>query len=240
MDLKELESCRVCPRECRADRLAGETGICGVAGKDVYIARAALHFWEEPCISGKNGSGTVFFSGCSLHCIYCQNGQISGGIAGRAVSVTELAEIFLTLQDEGAENINLVTPTHYAVQIREALLLAKEKGLRIPVVYNTGGYERTETLKKLAGLIDIYLTDYKYADGALADRFSNAPDYPETAMRALHEMVRQQPECLLDERGMMKKGVIVRHLLLPGHVKNAKETIQRLYEAFGDRIYFAS
>lgn len=239
MDLSELECCRICPRECRADRLHGKRGVCGVTGADVMIARAALHFWEEPCISGERGSGTVFFSGCSLHCVYCQNAEISRGAAGKTVSIQALSEVFLKLQEEGAENINLVTPTHYAVQIREALLSAKKAGLALPVVYNTGGYERAETLRALEDLVDIYLTDYKYASPETAGRYSAAPDYPEKAMGAIREMVRQQPECVFDARGMMKRGVIVRHLLLPGHVREAKAAVKALYDAFGDRIYIS-
>lgn len=236
MDMDLLRSCRICPRTCGADRLGGKAGACNVTGPDVYIARAALHFWEEPCISGEKGSGTVFFSGCSLHCVYCQNAAISHGNAGKAVTVSELADTSLRLQEDGAENINLVTPTHYAVQISLALSEAKTRGLHVPVVWNTGGYERAETLLELQGLVDVWLTDYKYTDPETSARYSGAPDYPETAFSAIREMVRQQPECVFDERGMLVRGVIVRHLVLPGHVREAKAAVTRLYEAFGEKI----
>ena len=239
LNLEHLASCRLCPRSCGADRLHGKTGVCGVSGTDVYIARAALHFWEELCISGERGSGTVFFAGCSLHCIYCQNGEISGGTVGKPMGREELSETFLRLQAEGAENINLVTPTHYAVQICEALILAKERGLNVPVVYNTSGYESAEILQELTGLVDIYLTDFKYTDPDLAARYSHAPDYPLIAREALDEMVRQQSECIFDTHGMMTRGTIVRHLVLPGHVRQAGEVIRYLHETYDDRIYIS-
>lgn len=234
----ESKACFCCPRKCGALREEGKSGICGV-GKTLKIARAALHFYEEPCISGKNGSGAVFFSGCSLHCIYCQNIEISTGRAGKEISVSRLSEIFLELQEKGAHNINLVTPTHYAYEIIEALKQARKDGLALPVVYNTGGYELVETLGLLEGLVDIYLPDYKYADPALAKAFSNAEDYPETALSAIGEMLRQTGPCVFSEDGMLKKGVIVRQLLLPGHVRNSKDAVRKLYEAFGDAIWFS-
>ena len=203
------------------------------------LARAALHFYEEPCISGTRGSGAVFFSGCSLHCIYCQNQEISTGRVGTVISKERLIEIFFELEEAGAHNINLVTPTHYTDVLSETLSKAKARGLSIPFVYNCGGYESVESLKKLDGLVDIYLTDYKYADSVLAAAFSNAPDYPETAFLAIQEMVRQTGPCVFDEAGMLKRGVIVRELLLPGHVRNSKDAVRTIYEAFGDRIFFS-
>ena len=231
----DLSSCTLCPRNCKVDRKLNK-GICAVSGEAVLISRAALHFWEEPCISGTRGSGTVFFVGCNLHCIYCQNREISSGQGGKALTTEQLASVFLDLQGKKAHNINLVTPTHYADHIREALLLAKEQGLAIPVVYNCGGYEKADTLKSLEGLIDVYLTDFKYMDPELARTLSSAEDYPEIAKEALAEIVRQQPVCLFDEDDMMTRGVIVRHLLLPGHVKEAEQMAEYLYRTYGDRI----
>ena len=235
----DLSHCTLCPRNCGKNRIAGEKGVCLAAGSEIYLARAALHFWEEPCISGKEGSGAVFFSGCNLHCIYCQNQHISNMEIGRPVSVRTLADIFMNLQKQGANNLNLVTPSHYALQIREALILAKQDGFCLPVAYNCSGYESTETLKMLEGSIDIYLTDFKYMEPELAEKFSHAADYPEAAKAALQEMVRQQPACVFDDRGMMKRGVIVRNLLLPGHVKNSKAVVTYLYETYGDRIFLS-
>ncbi|MDO4344313.1 MAG: radical SAM protein [Eubacteriales bacterium] len=268
--MEQISGCRLCPRECGADRAAGERGFCGVFGEYIYVARAGLHMWEEPCISGNKGSGTVFFCGCPLGCVYCQNYQISGpavkrtgvlktcsgpdtpgsaepdtsesaGLAalkpGKAISTERLAEVFLNLQEKGAANINLVTPTHYTPQIIEATGKARSAGLRIPLVYNCGGYEKPETLKTLEGIVDIYLTDFKYMEADIAQKYSRAKDYPEKARAALKEMVRQQPKPVFDGEEMMKKGVIVRHLLLPNHVKNAKAVVRYLYETYGNQIY---
>lgn len=234
-----LKECRLCPRECGVDRSEGKKGYCG-ASNELKVARAALHMWEEPCISGETGSGTVFFSGCPMRCRFCQNYSIAAARKGKVISIERLAQIFLELQEKGAANINLVTPTHYTLHIIKALDLAKENGLRIPVVYNTSGYEKTETLKLLRGYIDIYLPDFKYMDGLLAAAYSNAPDYPEYAKRALEEMVGQTGPLKLDEEtGMARSGVIVRHLVLPGHVRNSKAVIQYLYETYGDQIYIS-
>lgn len=231
-----MSACVLCPRMCRADRLAGRTGYCRETA-ELVVARAALHMWEEECISGKSGSGTVFFSGCNLGCIFCQNHNISQAKAGKVISVGRLSDIFLELQGQGANNINLVTPTHYVPQIIEALDLAKGKGLNIPIVYNTGGYERTETLRMLRGYVDIYLPDFKYMDERLAEEYSHAPDYPAYAKLALEEMVSQTGEFQMDETsGLLKKGVLVRHLVLPGQVRNSKEVIRYLYEAYGNHI----
>lgn len=233
------EKCNLCPRECNVDRFGGEAGVCGVKGQKILGARAGLHFWEEPCISGKKGSGTVFFSGCPLRCVYCQNYKIARAIQGEEISETRLSEIFLELQEQGAANINLVTPTHYSNQIITALQTAKKNGLHLPVVYNCSGYEKVDTLKRLEGLIDIYLTDFKYMDKMLAKKYSNAENYPEIAKLALDEMVRQCPVPLFDENGMMKKGVIVRHLLLPGCLKNGMAVVQYVYTTYGDDVYFS-
>ena len=233
-----LKECHLCPRNCGVDRLAGQKGFCGVdAG--IMVARAALHMWEEPCISGKEGSGAVFFSGCSLGCVFCQNRTISKGQSGKVITVEHLAELFLDLQEQKANNINLVTAGHFLPQVREALILAKEQGLTIPVVYNSSGYEKAEMLRYLEGLVDIYLPDFKYLEADLAGKYSHAKDYPEVAMKALEEMVRQVRTPEFDERGMMKKGVIVRHLLLPGHVRNSKKVLEYLYGTYGDQIYIS-
>lgn len=232
------DGCMLCPRECGADRAGGQRGQCHVDG-GIKVARAALHMWEEPCISGREGSGAVFFSGCSLGCIYCQNREISGGKSGEVISPERLAEIFLELQDQSANNINLVTAAHYAPQVRQALETAKNRGLTIPVVYNSSGYEKVETLKMLEGLVDVYLPDFKYMTGTLGAQYSHAPDYPETAKRAVAEMIRQQPEPRFDGRGIMTAGVIVRHLLLPGHVKEARSVVEYLYRTYGNQIYIS-
>lgn len=230
--------CRLCPRACSVDRNAGQKGRCQVDAQ-IKVARAALHMWEEPCISGKEGSGAVFFSGCSLGCVYCQNHDISGGKAGLVITKERLAEIFLELQEQGANNINLVTAGHYVPQIIETLQAAKQRGLHIPVVYNSSGYEKEETIRMLEGLVDIYLPDLKYLDPELSERYSGAADYPEYAKKAIAEMVRQQPTSCFDEEGRMQRGVIVRHLLLPGHVREAKHVVKYLYETYGDQIYIS-
>lgn len=212
------------------------TGYCGVK-HTLRVARAALHFWEEPCISGEEGSGAVFFTGCNLRCVYCQNYHIARAEQGKEITAERLSDIFLELQEQKANNINLVTPTHYVPQIIEALGNAREKGLKLPVVYNCGGYESTETLKRLEGLVDIYLPDFKYMDPVRAKKYSRAEDYPERAKAALAEMVRQQPKAEFDSRGILKKGVIVRHLMLPGGIKDSKAVVRYLYETYGDQIY---
>lgn len=231
-----LSDCTLCPRQCHADRMKGNPGYCGENAVPV-IARASLHMWEEDCISGEEGSGTVFFSGCNLRCIFCQNYKISRLRTGQAVTEERLAEIFLELKAQGANNINLVTPTHYVPQIIEALDLSRRKGLDIPVVYNTGGYERKETLRMLKGYVDIYMPDFKYMDRNIAAEYSGAPDYPLYAKEALEEMYAQAGDFKIDDRtGLMTRGVLVRHLVLPGHVKDSKEVIRYLYETYGDRI----
>lgn len=273
--MKGLTACMLCTRACGADRTKGQKGRCRVSA-EVKVARAALHMWEEPCISGKEGSGAVFFSGCSLGCIYCQNRAISGGESGMIISFERLAEIFLELQEQKANNINLVTAGHYVPQVILALQRAKEQGLTIPVVYNSSGYEKADTIKRLEGLVDVYLPDFKYMEAFLAAQYSYAPDYPEVAKKAIAEMVRQCPQpvfaknqkqqmSLIEHKGkhagivaaqadtekieedrptedaaeLIQSGVIVRHLLLPGHVKNAKAVVQYLYETYGNQIYIS-
>lgn len=234
-----MSECRLCPRDCRADRENGRRGFCGVAGNNIKCARAALHLWEEPCISGNTGSGAVFFSGCPLRCVYCQNRDIAGADRGLEITEARLAEIFLELAQQGAANINLVTPTHYTREILRAVIRAREQGLTLPMVYNCSGYEKVSTLKMLEGIVDIYLTDFKYMDTEAAKAYSRAPDYPEVAKAALAEMVRQTGAAVFDEEGMMKRGVIVRHLLLPNHLKNAKGVVKYVYETYGDRVYLS-
>lgn len=232
-------NCTLCPRECYANRVEGKSGFCGVSGEEIYLARAALHMWEEPCISGEAGSGTVFFSGCPLRCVYCQNYNIANAKTGKAVTRRRLSEIFLELQEKGANNINLVTPTHYTPEIVWAVSEARRQGLRLPIVYNCSGYEKTETLKMLEGIVDIYLTDFKYMDAEAAKRYSHAADYPELAREALKEMVRQTEAAEFTEDGIMKKGVIVRHLLLPGHLNNAKAVVKYVYDTYGDQVFLS-
>ena len=234
-----MRECTLCPRNCRANREEGKAGICGVAGPGIVGARAALHMWEEPCISGERGSGTVFFSGCPLRCVYCQNYEIAHVKHGKRITVERLAEIFLELAEKGAHNVNLVTPTHYTPEIIEAVQIARKKGLSLPIVYNCSGYEKVETLRMLEGIVDIYLTDFKYMEQYPAAKYSKAPDYPEVAKRALEEMVRQTREVCLDEDGMMTKGVIVRHLLLPNHLRNARKIVKYVYETYGNRVYLS-
>lgn len=270
-------SCMICSRNCGVNRSAGRTGYCGQTVMP-RIARAALHFWEEPCISGTGGSGTVFFVGCSLGCIFCQNHMIAHTgtsfnlthpetsirkvtsantddipMPGTEINTGDLAQIFLSLQEQGAHNINLVTPTHFVPQIIEALDLAKSDGLNLPIVYNSSCYEKVETLKRLDGLIDIYLPDMKYRSDSLSHAYANAPDYFSVATAALAEMYRQigkpvfenkitydtESGQALSETALMKKGVIVRHLLLPGHTNDSCHILQYLYETYGDSVYIS-
>ena len=236
-------SCQLCPRGCQVNREAGQTGVCGVSST-LKVARAALHYWEETCISGKNGSGTVFFSGCSMHCVFCQNQEIAQGLLGKEITKERLVEIFLELQRQGANNINLVTPGQYIPHIVWAVKQARIQGLQIPIVYNTSAYESVESLKQLEGIVDVYLPDFKYWSPELAARYSNAPDYPEIAKTAIAEMVRQQPvvELVYDEQqdlDIIQKGVIVRQLLLPGQLMDAKKIIQYLHETYDNQIYIS-
>ncbi len=233
-----LKSCTLCPRACGVNRLKGERGFCG-ASDQIKAARAALHFWEEPCLSGELGSGTVFFSHCTLQCIFCQNYQISSCQKGRKISSQRLCEIFLSLEQQGAHNINLVTPTHYIPQILEAVFRAKEQGLTLPIVYNSSGYERKETIALLKGAVDIFLPDFKYMDDEMALKYSHAPDYARYAKESIRQMVEQAGKPEFDENGMMKKGVIIRHLMLPGQLSDTKKIIRWVYETFGDRVYLS-
>lgn len=231
-----LGACELCPRRCRADRAAGERGVCG-ATDTLRLARAALHFWEEPPISGEAGSGTVFFSGCPLKCVYCQNHEISTGNFGIDVSPERLAQIMLELQDQGALNINLVTATHYAHLLPEAIATARARGLAIPIVYNTSGYERVEAVRELDDLVDIWLTDFKYADAGLGRALSHVPDYPSVAQSALVEMARQLERHgggAARADGTWTRGIIVRHLVLPGHAEDSCRVLDLIWDAVGD------
>jgi len=236
-------SCELCPRGCKVNREAGNIGVCKVPGK-LRVARAALHFWEETCISGRKGSGAVFFSGCSMHCVYCQNKDIAHGAVGKEISRERLAEIFLELQAKGANNINLVTPGHYVPHIVWAVEQARNQGLHIPIVYNTSSYEKVDTLKHLEGIVDVYLPDFKYWSPELAAKYSDAPDYPEVAKAAIAEMIQQQPKVSMiydeeQEIDLVQKGVIVRQLLLPGQLKDAKQIVKYLHETYGNQIYLS-
>lgn len=233
--MQEYKHCRLCARECGIDRTT-QVGYCKMTDK-LYVSRAALHFWEEPPISGDRGSGTIFFSGCSLSCVFCQNREISRGRSGVEIETERLCEIMIELQAKGAHNINLVTPTHYIPTIAETVRMAKSWGLSIPVVYNTGSYDRVEALKMLDGLVDIYLPDLKYFSSKTAKEYSTAADYPDVARAAIDEMVRQVGIPTFDENGIMKSGVIVRILLLPGHVAEAKLSLKYLLDTYGDKIY---
>lgn len=230
------EACDLCPRACGVDRTRGERGACRMTSR-LVLARAALHHWEEPCISGTAGSGTVFFSGCPLGCVYCQNHEIADGSHGLAVDDGRLEEIFFELRDAGAHNINLVTPTHFAPTVAKAIRRARDAGLALPFVCNTSGYESTETLRALDGMIDIYLTDLRYARPATAAAYSHAPDYPAVARAALAEMVRQTGAATFDERGLMTRGTIVRILLLPGHLPDAKLSLLHLAKHYRDTVW---
>lgn len=231
--------CTLCPRRCNVDRSRGEVGFCGTDSR-IKIARAALHYWEESCISGTRGSGTVFFSGCNLRCVYCQNYDISTCLKGKYITEDELADIFLDLQKKGAHNINLVTPTHFAPQIANALTKAKDKGLSIPIVYNCGGYENIESIESMPkDLIDIYLTDFKYFDNKYAKKYSAADSYREVAQRTIAEMVKRVGKPSFDDSGMMRSGVIVRHLMLPGLLFDSKKIIDYLHTEYGNDIWIS-
>lgn len=230
--------CTLCPRKCRADRDNGERGFCGETAQ-LTAARASLHLWEEPCISGTRGSGAVFFSGCVLRCVFCQNYDISSRGVGKPITVERLCGIFLELQAQGAHNINLVNPTHFTPQVIRALETAKRRGLSLPVVWNSGGYELPETLRLLEGLVDVYLPDVKYYSDELARRLSSAPDYFETAMAALDEMLRQTGAPVFSPEGLLLKGVVARHLVLPWEYRDSIEVITRLGRRFGGKILFS-
>ena len=235
---KWYRECSLCPRECGVNRLNGRKGFCGQTAS-LKVARAALHMWEEPCISGTNGSGTVFFSGCHLGCVFCQNGQISRGSNGKEISIIRLAQIFMELQEKGAHNINLVTPTHFVPQIIEALRISRKMGLHLPIVYNTGGFEKLDTLQMLDGWVDVYLTDFKFMDLHLARRYANEEGYSFYAAKALEEMYRQTGDPVFDEDGMMTKGIIVRHMVLPGQAMDSRRIIDYIYDTYGDKVYLS-
>ena len=238
-NMNKYENCLLCPRKCGINRRTGQTGVCGVSS-EIKVARAALHYWEEPCISGKRGSGAVFFSGCSLHCVFCQNREISDGKEGKVISKERLSDIFMELADKGANNINLVTPGQYIPDIVWAVNDAKSRGRKLPIIYNTSGYENVTELKLLEGIVDVYLPDFKYMDSTLSARYSRAKDYPSVAKQALSEMVRQQPDVVIDDAtGLIQKGVIVRQLLLPGHVNDAKAVLKYLYDTYHDHVYIS-
>ena len=238
-NMNKYENCLLCPRKCGINRSTGQTGVCGVSS-EIKVARAALHYWEEPCISGKRGSGAVFFSGCSLHCVFCQNREISDGKEGKVISKERLSDIFIELAGKGANNINLVTPGQYIPDIVWAVNDAKSRGMKLPIIYNTSGYENVTELKLLEGIVDVYLPDFKYMDSTLSARYSRAKDYPSVAKQALSEMVRQQPDVVIDAAtGLIQKGVIVRQLLLPGHVNDAKAVLKYLYDTYHDHVYIS-
>ncbi len=255
----EYKECRLCPKNCGVNRHFYSNGNCGMPS-NLVVSRAALHHWEEPCLSGTDenrGAGTVFFSGCSLNCVYCQNRPISNDftdsfgkasikpeftynkVVGKEINTSRLTEIFLDLEAKGAYNIDLVTPTHFSPHIKNAVLIARQKGLSIPIVYNTSGYEKAEVLNNLENTINIYLTDFKYFSDKLSVKYSNAPNYFSYASEALAEMVRQKGTAEFDENGIMQKGIIVRHLVLPGHVDDSKRIIKYLHETYGDKIYIS-
>lgn len=238
-NMNKYENCLLCPRKCGINKRTGQTGVCGVSS-EIKVARAALHYWEEPCISGKRGSGAVFFSGCSLHCVFCQNREISDGKEGKVISKERLSDIFMELAGKGANNINLVTPGQYIPDIVWAVNDAKSRGMKLPIIYNTSGYENVTELKLLEGIVDVYLPDFKYMDSTLSAMYSRAKDYPSVAKQALSEMVRQQPDVVIDDAtGLIQKGVIVRQLLLPGHVNDAKAVLKYLYDTYHDHVYIS-
>lgn len=236
-NLDILNSCKVCPRSCGINRNE-RLGFCK-SGASVKLAKAYGHMWEEPCISGTKGSGTVFFSNCNLRCVFCQNHDISQESTGREVSIQRLSEIFLEQQERGFHNINLVNPTHYAPQIIEAIKISKSKGLTIPIVYNSNGYETTDTIDALEGFIDIYIPDFKYFNDKYAIKYSNAPDYFNIASACISRMVEQTGPCKFDEQGIMTRGVIIRHLMLPGLLFDSKKVVDYIYKSFGDDVYLS-
>ncbi|MBL4936471.1 radical SAM protein [Clostridium sp. YIM B02515] len=233
-----LYSCKLCPRNCNVNRLEGKLGFCK-SGAGVKVARVSLHHWEEPCLSGEAGSGTVFFSECNLKCVFCQNHCISHEGVGKEITIERLAEIFLEQQKRGANNINLVTPTHFVPQIIEAIKIAKNNRLTLPIVYNSNGYENIETIKALKGFIDIYLPDLKYYDDKYAVKYSHAPNYFNIVSKAIEEMYSQVGMPEFDDSGMMKKGVIIRHLMLPGLLFDSKKIMDYIHNTFDNNVYIS-
>lgn len=236
--LKELEKCEICPHNCKVNRLKQNTGVCKCTDK-IKIALASLHYYEEPCISGKNGSGTVFFTGCNLQCKFCQNYEISQQGKGIEITIEQLADIFITQQEKHANNINLVTPTMYVYQIIEAIKIAKTKGLNIPIIYNSNGYENVETIKKLKGYIDVYLPDFKYYYNDLAKKYSGINNYFENVTQVIQEMYKQVGSPIIDENGIIKKGLIIRHLVLPNNIENSKKVLKWLKENINKEVYIS-
>ena len=229
--------CNLCPRNCNIDRETA-VGYCKMSNT-IKISRAALHHWEEPCISAENGSGTVFFSGCNMGCVYCQNQDISHQGFGKEIAVERLAEIFIELQNKNAHNINLVTPTHFVPQIISAVKISQKNGLALPVVYNTSGYEKAENIRALEGTVDVYLPDFKYISSDMAQKYSFCNDYPQMVKKAIAEMVRQTGPCVFDDDGIIQKGTIVRVLVLPGYADESKKIIEDLYNTYGDDIFIS-
>ena len=236
--MEELKSCNICPHRCKVNRLDGKIGRCKCDDK-VKIALASIHHYEEPCISGKNGSGTIFFSNCNLNCIYCQNYEISQQGKGKIISIEHLAEIFVNQQKKNANNINLVTPTMYVPQIIEAIKIAKNNGLNIPIIYNSNGYENVETIKMLKGYVDIYLPDLKYYSNKISKKYSNIDNYFEIAINAIKEMQKQVGNPVFDNNGIIKKGIIIRHLILPNHLLNTKNILKYIKENFNEDTYIS-
>lgn len=252
--MKLYENCKLCPRNCGVNRFIGKTGVCNMTS-ELKVARAALHFWEEPVISGTRGSGAIFFSGCPLHCVFCQNEEIANGNKGVICNVKDLTKAMLRLEQEGANNINFVTPTHYVPHMIKAVELSRKEGLKIPIIYNCGGYESVETLKRLEGIVDVYLPDVKYYSSVTSKEYTKASDYFTVAKRALEEMLRQQPKTLFykegqstetavvkddfEENDLIAKGVIVRHLLLPDGLEDSKQILMHLYSIFGNTVYYS-
>ena len=234
--LEQLIECNVCPHKCKVNRLEGKSGRCKCNDK-IKIALVSTHMYEEPCISGTNGSGTIFFSNCNLSCKFCQNYEISQLGKGYEITIEELASIMIKQQEAGVHNINLVTPTMYAYQIIEAIKIARKNGLNIPIIYNSNGYENVETIKALKGYIDVYLPDLKYYSNEIAVKYSKAPNYFEIASKAILEMINQVGEPIFDEDGMIKKGVIIRHLVLPNHIQNSKNVLKWIKENIPEKIY---
>mgnify|MGYP004526762593 FL=1 len=231
-----LDNCTLCPHNCKVNRLEGKKGRCK-CDNTLKIALASLHMFEEPCISGANGSGTVFFTNCNLNCIYCQNYEISQGGKGKEITIQTLADIFIKQQEKGAHNINLVTPTMYVYQIIEAIKIARKNGLKIPIIYNSNGYENVETIKMLNGYIDVYLPDLKYYTNELSKKYSNVDNYFEVATNAIKEMYSQVGNAIFDDNGIIQKGVIIRHLVLPNHIQNTKNILKWINENMTKDIY---
>lgn len=231
-----LEKCQICPRDCKVNRLLGNKGYCRCDDK-IKIALVSTHNFEEPCISGKNGSGTIFFSNCNLNCVFCQNYEISQEGKGLEVTTERLAEIFIEQQNRGVNNINLVTPTMYVYQIIDAIKKARNKGLNIPIIYNSNGYENVETIKMLKGYIDVYLPDLKYYNDILAVKYSKAPKYFEIATEAIKEMINQVGNPVFNEEGIIQRGVIIRHLILPNHIQNSKNILKWIKENLNEDVY---